>query len=96
LVARLGAHLLTGAGFGVMAAAAEGFVGTEQRAGFSIGIVPRHPAGPLERTVELGHRWYGPELLADLGALSVAEHRAHRRRLQLACTEGWAAPSEPP
>jgi hypothetical protein len=50
----------------------------------------------LERTVELGHRWYGPELLADLGALSVAEHRAHRRRLQLACTEGWAAPSEPP
>jgi hypothetical protein len=39
---------------------------------------------------------YGPELLADLGALSVAEHRAHRRRLQLACTEGWAAPSEPP
>lgn len=49
LVARLGAHLLTGGGFGVMAAAAEGFVGTEQRAGFSIGIVPRHPAGPLER-----------------------------------------------
>jgi uncharacterized protein (TIGR00725 family) len=49
LVARLGAHLLTGAGFGVMAAAAEGFVGTEGRPGFSIGVVPRYPGGPLER-----------------------------------------------
>jgi len=49
LVARLGAHLLTGGGFGVMAAAAEGFVGIGERAGFSIGIVPRHPEGPLER-----------------------------------------------
>lgn len=49
LVARLGAHLLTGGGFGVMAAAAEGFVGTDRRAGFSIGVVPRYPGGPLEQ-----------------------------------------------
>ena len=49
LVARLGAHLLTGAGYGVMAAVAEGFVGIAGRAGFSIGIVPRDPEGPLDR-----------------------------------------------
>jgi len=49
LVARLGAHLLTGGGFGVMAAAAEGFVGADGRPGFSIGIVPRYPGGPLEQ-----------------------------------------------
>jgi uncharacterized protein (TIGR00725 family) len=41
MVARLGAHLLTGGGYGVMAAAAEGFVAVEPRAGLSIGIVPR-------------------------------------------------------
>jgi uncharacterized protein (TIGR00725 family) len=49
LVAKLGAHLLTGGGYGVMAAAAEGFVAAASRAGFSIGIVPRDPAGPLDR-----------------------------------------------
>jgi predicted Rossmann-fold nucleotide-binding protein len=49
MVARFGAHLLTGAGYGVMAAAAEGFVAVEDRAGLSIGIVPRDPAGPIDR-----------------------------------------------
>jgi predicted Rossmann-fold nucleotide-binding protein len=48
LVARLDAHLLTGAGFGVMAAAAEGFTGVAERAGFSIGIVPRDPSGAID------------------------------------------------
>jgi uncharacterized protein (TIGR00725 family) len=48
LVALLGAHLLTGGGFGVMAAVAEGFVGVPGRIGFSIGIVPRDPNGPLD------------------------------------------------
>jgi predicted Rossmann-fold nucleotide-binding protein len=48
LVARLGAHLLTGGGYGVMAAAAEGFVSVADRAGLSIGIVPREPRGPLD------------------------------------------------
>ncbi|MDC7789227.1 hypothetical protein PQJ75_17745 [Rhodoplanes sp. TEM] len=48
LVARLGAHLLTGAGFGVMAAAAEGFVAEPGRAGLSLGMVPRAPDGPLD------------------------------------------------
>lgn len=52
LVARLGAHLLTGAGYGVMAAVAEAYVGVEGRAGLSIGIVPCHPNGPLERPNE--------------------------------------------
>ncbi|MGZ8402055.1 MAG: SLOG cluster 4 domain-containing protein [Rhodoplanes sp.] len=47
MVARLDAHLLTGAGYGVMAAAAEGFVAVEERQGLSIGMVPRDPAGPI-------------------------------------------------
>jgi predicted Rossmann-fold nucleotide-binding protein len=48
MIARLGAHLLTGGGYGVMQAAAEGFVAVRDRAGLSIGIVPRDPAGPLD------------------------------------------------
>jgi predicted Rossmann-fold nucleotide-binding protein len=48
MVAGLGAHLLTGAGYGVMAAAAEGFVSATGRIGFSIGIVPRAPDGPFD------------------------------------------------
>jgi uncharacterized protein (TIGR00725 family) len=48
LVAGLGAHLLTGGGFGAMEAAAEGFVGMSGRAGLSIGVVPRDPDGPFD------------------------------------------------
>jgi predicted Rossmann-fold nucleotide-binding protein len=48
MVARLGAHLLTGGGYGVMAAVAEGFVTVEDRRGWSIGIVPRKADGPLD------------------------------------------------
>jgi uncharacterized protein (TIGR00725 family) len=48
MVARLGAHLLTGGGYGVMAAASEGFTAVEPRAGLSIGIVPRSQKGSFE------------------------------------------------
>jgi len=48
LVANLGAHLLTGGGFGVMEAAAQGFIGVSGRAGLSIGIVPRDSEGPFD------------------------------------------------
>src|SRR5262245_50205091 len=48
LVARLGAHLLTGGGYGVMAAAAEGFTAVESRAGLSIGIVPCRRKGAFD------------------------------------------------
>ena len=48
LVATLGAHLLTGGGYGVMAAAAEGFVAVADRPGLSIGIVPRAADGPMD------------------------------------------------
>ncbi|MFL5041282.1 MAG: hypothetical protein ACJ8ED_23620 [Xanthobacteraceae bacterium] len=48
MVARLGAHLLTGGGYGAMAAAAQGFVAVEPRAGFSIGIVPRGQSAPFD------------------------------------------------
>jgi predicted Rossmann-fold nucleotide-binding protein len=47
-VARLGAHLLTGGGYGVMQATAEGFVAVDERPGFSIGVVPRDPNGALD------------------------------------------------
>jgi uncharacterized protein (TIGR00725 family) len=49
MVAKLNAHLLTGGGYGVMEAAAEGFVAIADRAGFSIGIVPREADGPFDR-----------------------------------------------
>ncbi len=48
MIARLGCHLLTGGGFGVMAAAAEGFTGVADRRGLSIGIVPRLPDGGFD------------------------------------------------
>lgn len=48
MVAQLGAHLLTGAGFGVMEAAAEGFVTTPDRRGLSLGMVPRDPDGAID------------------------------------------------
>jgi uncharacterized protein (TIGR00725 family) len=48
LVAELGVHLLTGGGFGVMEAAAEGFVGIPGRVGLSIGVVPRDLDGPFD------------------------------------------------
>jgi uncharacterized protein (TIGR00725 family) len=49
VVARLGAHLLTGGGYGVMAAAAEGFVAVDDRAGLSIGIIPRRADGAFDQ-----------------------------------------------
>jgi predicted Rossmann-fold nucleotide-binding protein len=49
MIARLDAHLLTGGGYGVMEAAAEGFVAIRERAGLSIGIIPREPSGPFDR-----------------------------------------------
>lgn len=48
MVARLGAHLLTGGGYGTMEAVAEGFVSVADRAGSSIGIVPRRAQGRLD------------------------------------------------
>jgi uncharacterized protein (TIGR00725 family) len=48
MVARLGVHLLTGGGYGVMLAAAEGFTAVEPRAGLSIGIIPRHHTGGFD------------------------------------------------
>jgi predicted Rossmann-fold nucleotide-binding protein len=62
LVARLGAHLLTGAGFGVMVAASEGFTAVSPRAGLAIGIVPRQPDGPFDQpnTDRDGHPYPNP------------------------------------
>lgn len=54
LVARLGAHLLTGAGYGVMEAAAQGFVAVEHRAGLSIGVVPRRVSGGFDEPNRTG------------------------------------------
>jgi predicted Rossmann-fold nucleotide-binding protein len=48
MIARLDAHLLTGGGYGVMEAVAEGFVAVADRTGSSIGIIPCTPEGPLD------------------------------------------------
>jgi len=63
-VARLGAHLLTGGGFGIMAAAAEGFVAVEDRDGLSIGIIPRELEGAFDRPArsDRGERYPNPHV----------------------------------
>lgn len=48
MIARLGCHLLTGGGYGVMEAAAEGFTRAAERRGLSIGIIPRLPEGTFD------------------------------------------------
>jgi uncharacterized protein (TIGR00725 family) len=48
MLARMGVHLLTGGGAGVMAAVSRGFAGVEDRRGLVIGVLPadRGPAYP--------------------------------------------------
>jgi uncharacterized protein (TIGR00725 family) len=46
LLARLGVHLLTGGGAGVMAAVSEAFTSIESREGLSIGILPAEEGDP--------------------------------------------------
>ncbi len=58
LLARLGTHLLTGGGYGVMEAVAAAFVAVSGRAGLSIGIVPRDPDGPFDLPDQLNGRRY--------------------------------------
>lgn len=50
LIAEAGAHLLTGGGRGVMAAAARGFVRTRGRRGLSIGVLPSATDDPRKGT----------------------------------------------
>jgi uncharacterized protein (TIGR00725 family) len=45
LIAGMGFHLLTGGGRGVMANACRGFASVPDRAGLSLGIIPRSPEG---------------------------------------------------
>src|SRR5262245_51156857 len=52
MIAGLGAHLLTGGGYGIMAAVSQGFVEAPDRAGLSIGIIPRRTDGAFD---EPGH-----------------------------------------
>jgi predicted Rossmann-fold nucleotide-binding protein len=49
LVARLGAHLLTGASFALTEAAADGFVSVERRRGVCIGTLPRDITGAFDK-----------------------------------------------
>lgn len=50
MVAGLGAHLLTGGGYGIMESVAEGYVAAPDRAGLSIGIVPRRQNGAFDES----------------------------------------------
>lgn len=49
LVARLGAHLLTGASYAVTEAAAEGFVSVKRRRGVCIGSIARDATGAFDK-----------------------------------------------
>ena len=76
MVARLGAHLLTGGGYGVMEAAAQGFVAVAERVGLSIGIVPREPEGPLDQpNHDLDGRLY-PNPLVEIAIYTPLPPRA--------------------
>ena len=58
LAARLGAHLLTGGGGGVMAAVSRAFAQTPGRRGLTIGILPAREDDPLRRPKEgYPNRW---------------------------------------
>lgn len=70
LVARLGAHLLTGAGYGVMEAAAEGFVAVERREGLSIGIVPRRVSGGFDEPNRTGEGRPYPNPFVEMAILT--------------------------
>ena len=82
MIARLGAHLLTGGGYGVMEAATEGFVAVSGRAGFSVGIVPRDPGGPLDRPNrdELGRAY--PNSFVEIAILTPLPPRTENWREQ--------------
>ena len=49
LIARLGAHLLTGASYAVTEAAAEGFVSVKRRRGICIGAIARDRTGAFDK-----------------------------------------------
>jgi predicted Rossmann-fold nucleotide-binding protein len=66
MVARLGAHLLTGGGFGVMEAAAQGFIAVEPRAGFSIGVVPRRVSGGFDEPNRDLHGRPYPNMIVEI------------------------------
>lgn len=78
LVARLGAHLLTGGGLGQMEAASRGFVQSQMRSGLSIGVLPSQvegsqepPEGYPNAYIELPiytHLWLRGDRGAELGS----------------------------
>ncbi len=53
-LARLGVHLLTGGGRGVMASVSRAFAGVEDRAGLVIGVLPRREEGAATTGTESG------------------------------------------
>lgn len=75
MVAGLGAHLLTGAGFGVMVAAAEGFVAAPARRGLSLGMVPRDPAGDLDTPLHTPDGIAYPNPLVELAIFTALPPR---------------------
>ena len=61
------------------------------RAGAPAGQEAR-PAVVVERRTEIGRRWIEAAAFGELRKLSLAEHRAARRRLRLAITAAPAIP----
>ena len=70
LIARSGAHLLTGGGRGVMAAAARGFAKTPVRRGLSIGVLPSASGDPRQGTP--------PGYLNQWIEIAIVTHLPHR------------------
>ena len=56
-LARIGVHLLTGGGGGVMASVSRGFAEVEDRAGLVIGVMPAATEGPTQAPEGYPNRW---------------------------------------
>lgn len=57
LIARLGVHLLTGGGRGVMAAVSKAFLACPERKGMSIGVLPSNPGDVTQPKAGYPNDW---------------------------------------
>lgn len=88
LVARLSAHLLTGASYALTEAAAEGFVSVERRRGVCIGALRRDVAGAFDRAgggdgIAYASRHIEVAVLTTMAELDGEKDNAARNRVNV-------------
>ncbi len=89
LVARLGAHLLTGSSYAVTEAAAEGFMSVKRRRGVCIGAIARDPTGTFDKAnggadgTPYPNRYVELALFTTVPDVEKAQDNATRNRLNV-------------